>query len=160
MTTDGTLWTLAQADGAAPVRGVLGAEGSAAAPGGPAAPAGTAADGSPLPSGQAPASPFGGFFFPLLLGLMVVMIATSMLGGRKEKRKRADMLSSLGKHDRVQTLGGIIGTIVEIRGDELVLRVDESSNTRIRFARSAVQTVLKSGGLGGTIDADEEKPAA
>jgi preprotein translocase subunit YajC len=42
-------------------------------------------------------------------------------------------------------VGGIIGTVVDLTSTEMVLRVDESSNTRIRFARSAVQQVLREG---------------
>jgi preprotein translocase subunit YajC len=52
------------------------------------------------------------------------------------------MVSAIKKHDRVQTIGGVIGSVVEIKPDYVVLKVDESSNTRITFARSAVQQVL------------------
>jgi len=105
-----------------------------------------ASEGAGTPAGASP-SPTGP---PLLMiglfALMAVFIFTSMSSGRKEKKKRAAMMASLGKHDRVQTMGGIIGSIVEIKGDEVMLRVDEASNTRIRFARSAVQKVLNSSG--------------
>ena len=47
--------------------------------------------------------------------------------------------------DRVQTVGGEIGTVVDLTESEMTLRVDETSNTRIRFARSAIQQVLKEG---------------
>ncbi len=52
----------------------------------------------------------------------------------------------------MQTVGGVIGAIVEIKPDFVVLKVDESSNTRITFARSSVQQVLSSQG--------EEAPTA
>lgn len=77
----------------------------------------------------------------LLLGMMVMVT----LSGRKERKRRAALLASIKKQDRVQTAGGIIGTIVEMQGDEVVLRVDEGSNTKIRFARSAIQQVLREG---------------
>jgi preprotein translocase subunit YajC len=54
------------------------------------------------------------------------------------------MMNSLGKHDKVQTVGGLIGSIVELKGDEVLLRVDEASNTRVRIARTAVSKVLHS----------------
>lgn len=128
---------------------VLGAP-SGSAPAGPAGgggesgAAGTAAPGQGgPPAGTAPASPFG-MMLPLVFGLIIFMMITSMMSGRKEKKKRASMLEALKKRDRVQTYGGIIGTVVEMKDDELVLKVDESSNTRIRFSRSAIQQVLKS----------------
>jgi preprotein translocase subunit YajC len=81
--------------------------------------------------------------FVLVLGMLLVIVMTSVFGGRKDKKKRATMMSSLKRHDRVQTLGGIIGTVVEMKDDEVVLRVDEGTNTRIRFAKSAIQQVLR-----------------
>jgi preprotein translocase subunit YajC len=114
------------------------------------APAGEAAPGGQQPGGQAPPpTPFGGGFLFLLLGLFVFMLLLSSMGQRKEKKRRAEMLSSLGKHDRIQTMGGVIGTITELRGDEVVVKVDETTNTKIRFARSAVQAVLKKSGAPG-----------
>ncbi|MFG0257385.1 MAG: preprotein translocase subunit YajC [Phycisphaerales bacterium JB043] len=93
-----------------------------------------------------PVSPMGGLFFPLLIGMFLLMIVMSVFSGRKQKRQRAELLSSLGKHDKVQTVGGVIGTIVELKDSEIVLKVDEATNTKIRFARSSVQTVIKPAG--------------
>ena len=123
-------WPLVLAqDGVAPP-----ATGSAPAPAGDGAP-GTA-------TGPAPG---GGDLFPfLMLGFIVVLLMLTILGPRKEKKRRAEMMAALRKHDRVQTIGGVIGSIVEIKSDEIVLKVDESSNTRITFAKSAVQQVLES----------------
>lgn len=80
-----------------------------------------------------------------ILGLFLLMMILSGGAAKKEKKKRAEMMSSLGKHDRVQTVGGVIGTIVEIKDDEVVLSVDESTKTRIRFAKSSVTGVLRKG---------------
>ena len=48
------------------------------------------------------------------------------------------MLQSLEKNDRVRTIGGIIGTVVEVKGDEVRLKVDESNNTKMWFSSSAI----------------------
>jgi preprotein translocase subunit YajC len=56
------------------------------------------------------------------------------------------MLAALKKHDKVQTVGGVIGSIVELKPDYIVLKVDESANTRITFAKSAIQQVIASRG--------------
>lgn len=107
---------------------------------------GTAGDGNGAPAGNnPPASPFGGPFLVIMLALLLGMIVFSMFGQRREKKKRADMMSSIKKHDKVQTVGGVIGSIVEVKPDLVVLKVDESSNTRITFSRSAIQQVLSAG---------------
>ncbi len=48
------------------------------------------------------------------------------------------MVQSLAKNDKIRTIGGIIGTVVDIKGDEVTLKVDESNNTKIRIAASAI----------------------
>ncbi len=123
--------TLAQ-EGAAPV-----AETDAAAPG---------ADGTPItaPTGNSSGSPGFGNTMILVVVLLFVFIMFSFMGQRRDRKKRQAMLGSIKKHDRVQTIGGVIGSIVELKADTVVLRVDETTNTRITFARSAIQQVLSS----------------
>jgi len=87
-------------------------------------------------------SPFGGNMMLIFLLVLVVMWIFLMGGQRKEKKKRAALLAAVSKGAKVQTVGGILGTVVEVRDDELVVKVDENSNTRMRFSRSAIQNVI------------------
>ena len=121
-----------------------GAGATPSSPGGGQPLTGTQPPGGPAPGGAA-RDPFGGMFFPLLLVLIATMITFTVLGQRRDRKKRAALLGSVKKHDRVQTVGGVIGSIVEVKTDTVVLKVDETSNTRITFARSAVQQVLSGG---------------
>jgi preprotein translocase subunit YajC len=100
------------------------------------------ADGGAAGGGTA-AAPADGFLF-MLLPLILVMVLFSVFGQRKERKKREAMLGSIKKHDRVRTIGGVIGSVVEIKPDTVVLKVDESSNIRMTFTRDAVQQVLES----------------
>lgn len=107
-------------------------------------------EGEPLttPGGngtQAPQAGGGfGFIFTLMLLFLGMMLIMSIMGQRKERKKREALIASIKKHDKVQTIGGVVGTIMELKPETVVLKVDESSNTRITFARSAIQQVLKS----------------
>ena len=102
----------------------------------------TTSDGSATGEGQvAPGLFDGGGFFPMLMLLLVGMIVFSFFGGRKQKKRRASMLDSLAKRDEVLTRGGVFGTIVEIKPDRVVLKVDESSNTRITVLRDSIEQV-------------------
>lgn len=85
----------------------------------------------------------GGSMLIWLLPLALVFFMLSM-GGRKEKKKHAKLMAALSKGDKVKTVGGILGTIVEVRDDEVVVKVDENANTRLHFARSAIQAILES----------------
>lgn len=117
--------------------GVLGAPsggGTAAAPAGaPGAAGGAAAPGGGL-----------GIMMPILAVFMVFLIITTMTSGRKEKKRRAEMMASIGKRDRVQTVGGMIGNIIEIKGDEYLLETDRGTNSRAWIAKTAVSAVIRS----------------
>jgi preprotein translocase subunit YajC len=63
----------------------------------------------------------------------------------KERKKREEMLKTVKKNDRVVTVGGVMGTVQSVREDEVTLKVDESSNTKITFTRSAIQRIVSSG---------------
>jgi len=78
----------------------------------------------------------------VLILIMAVMWFFVLKGKRNQDKGRKDMLSQLKKGDRVQTIGGIIGTVVEAREDSVLVKVDESNNTKIRFSRPAIHRVL------------------
>lgn len=82
--------------------------------------------------------PFGNMVWVIWIALMLVMFFVVFRGPQKQKQERKKMVQSLQKNDRVQTIGGIFGTIVDIKGDEITLKVDESNNTKIKVASSAI----------------------
>lgn len=108
---------------------------------------------------QPPASPFGNIIWLFLL-LFLFMIGMQVFAGRKERKRRAEMLNSIRRHDRVQTVGGILGTVADVRGDEIIVKVDESTNTKVRIVRSAIQQVLKKSGEGSELESAETEKLA
>ncbi|QDU70722.1 preprotein translocase subunit YajC [Mucisphaera calidilacus] len=112
-------------------------------PAAPSAPGGVEGQpGTTDPTMQQQQATGGGFEFMMLifLGVMVLMLFFSWRSQSSEKKKREAMLSSLTKGAKVQTIGGILGTVTQLKDDEVVLRVDEG--TTLRFTRGAVQSVL------------------
>lgn len=57
---------------------------------------------------------------------------------RRRQKQQEKMIKALQKNDRVRTVGGILGTVVEVRENEIVLKVDESTNTKIRVVPGAI----------------------
>lgn len=93
-----------------------------------------------------PAPTGGDFFFRTFLPILLmigVFYWFMIRSGRKERQAHQNMLNSLKRNDRVQTVGGVYGTVVDVRDNEVVLKVDESSNVKIRFNRSAIKEVLR-----------------
>lgn len=95
-----------------------------------------------------PPSGLGSSGMTMLIGVMLFMMVFMILssrGKRKEENKRKNQLDALTKNDRVMTIGGIIGTVVNVRDNEIVVKVDESNNTKMTFLKKAIQQVLKEG---------------
>ena len=72
----------------------------------------------------------------LLIGIFwVVMI----LPQRKQQKKRNEMLNALKKGDKVITVGGIHGEVIELDDEDIRLRI--ADKVEVRMAKSAVSRV-------------------
>ena len=136
------VWMLAQTEtGQAPARigsepVQSGGETTVAVPDSPA--------GAPEGAQPKPSSPLL-TFLPFIV-VVVAMYFLMFRGPRKQQQQHRQMVQSLKKNDRVRTIGGIFGTIVDIRGDEVILKVDEQNNTKIRVSTSAIGKTLTQDG--------------
>ena len=115
-------------------------------PGAPAAaPATAGADAAATGAAAPQAAPAGPGFMIMMVVLLGAMILFSFVSARREKKKRAELLDNIKKHDKVLTIGGVVGTVVEMKDDSVVLKVDETSNTRITFTKTAISQVIQQG---------------
>ena len=95
------------------------------------------------PPMESTAPPWAQWFpFIVLMGLMFFFMISS---GRRQKREQQNMLNSLKQHDKVVTHSGILGTIVNISENEVTLKVDETTNSRMRVLKTAIASVVKAG---------------
>jgi preprotein translocase subunit YajC len=89
--------------------------------------------------GGGAASPFT-MFVPILLifGAMYFLLLRPQQ--KREQNQRLALLANLKKNDKVLTSGGIIGIVAVIndKEDEVTLKVDESSNVRLRVLKSSI----------------------
>ena len=62
----------------------------------------------------------------------------------RERASRQNLLDSLKKNDRVVTIGGIYGVVTNVQrdSDEVTIKVDEATNTKLRVTRSSIARVL------------------
>lgn len=65
---------------------------------------------------------------------------------KKEQEEKQKMLGGLKKNDRVVTTGGIYGTVVNVKDNEVTLRVDDQAKVKIRFRKAAVAAVVNQTG--------------
>jgi len=89
--------------------------------------------------------------FLVIFGIFYLLLIMPM---RKRQKKHQELLSKLTKGDRVITNGGIFGTVIEVEGDVLTLRIGEPK-VDIKVARSAVAGLAKDA---GSVDLSVSEP--
>jgi preprotein translocase subunit YajC len=83
----------------------------------------------------------------ILLGLLfvvfyVLLIRPQQKKERQRKNQREEMLKNLTKSDHVMTIGGMHGVVASVTDTDVVLKVDEKNDIRIRFGREAISKVV------------------
>lgn len=102
-----------------------------------------AATGKAAPTTQPAAAPANNSWFTfLMLGAAAILVIMLIRGPRKEEKKRKQMLATMKKGSRVVTIGGLVGSVVDVRDDVVVLKVDESANVKAHYLKSAISRVL------------------
>ena len=108
----------------------------------------TQAPGSQAPvPGQEKTAPAGGTSAQIMQLIFIIVIFAVMYfmfirGPKKQQQQQQEMIRSLQKNDRVRTVGGIIGTVVDVKDEYITLKVDETNNTKIRIVPGAISKNL------------------
>lgn len=82
---------------------------------------------------------FGGIF-PMLVIFMIFYIFL-ILPQQKKAKEHQKLLNSLKRHDRVLTSGGIYGTVINVRGDIVDVKIAE--NVQVEVLKSAISSVIR-----------------
>ena len=92
------------------------------------------------------AAPQGNLLFSLFPLLIILALGWFLMVRpmKRQEHERQQLLAALKKNDKVVTSGGLIGIIASIKekDDEVTLKVDESSNVRVRVTKSSIVRVL------------------
>jgi preprotein translocase subunit YajC len=78
----------------------------------------------------------------LLVAMFAILWFLLLRPQRKRDRQRNEMLDRVKKNDKVVTIGGIFGTVRWVKEDEIMLLVDDGTNTKLRMTRSAVARII------------------
>ena len=96
----------------------------------------------PPASGPAPKDPPAIIQFVPLILLVILFYVFMFRPNKGKEQKRTQMLSTLKKGDEVQTIGGEFGRVIETRDDRVLVKVDESTNTKIWYSKNAIHRVV------------------
>lgn len=90
----------------------------------------------------------GGILLPALIFFFVFYFFV-VRNKKKQDSERQKKLDAVTKGDQIETIGGLIGTVVSTDDKTVLLKVDENANVKMRFNRRAIHRVI-----------EEEKPAS
>jgi len=81
--------------------------------------------------------------FIMMIGIVYLMIIRPQ---QKQKKDHQKMLENLKINDKVVTNSGIIGKITNIKNEKgiVVLKVDDTTNTKIEFQKNSIVSILES----------------
>jgi preprotein translocase subunit YajC len=77
---------------------------------------------------------------PLLAVFFVAMYFLMIAPNQRKQKKWQEMLGKLKSGDKVTTNGGIRGTVLSVKDDAVVLRV-QPDGVKLEFVRSAIAAV-------------------
>jgi len=77
-------------------------------------------------------------------GLVILIFYFLIIRPQNKKQKDAKkMIEALKKGDKVVSIGGIHGTVVSVKDQSTVVKVDD--NTKLEFSKSAISSVVSEG---------------
>ena len=78
--------------------------------------------------------------FPLAL-IFIIFYFLLIRPQKQKEKEHLKMLEGINKNDEVVTLGGIHGTVVNVKEKTLILRIDE--NVKMEIEKSSVAYIKK-----------------
>ncbi len=88
--------------------------------------------------------PGGSWMLPGMILIALLFWFLFLRPQRKEQQQRQSMISNMKKNDRVVTVGGIYGVVTNVHreADEVTIKVDEATNTKLRVTLGAISRVI------------------
>ena len=82
----------------------------------------------------------GGMTSIIMIVAMIAVFYFLMIRPENKRKKEAEQMRSAVKNgDQVTTIGGIIGTVVDVKGDKFVMETS-ADQVRIEFAKWAISS--------------------
>jgi preprotein translocase subunit YajC len=60
---------------------------------------------------------------------------------KQKEKKRLEMITNVRKQDRIVTAGGVHGVVVTVKENDVIIRVDDAKDVKIKVDKSAITSV-------------------
>ena len=97
-----------------------------------------------LAQAEEPAGPGIASMLPGLIAIMVFFYFLILRPQKNKEQALRNMVANLKEKDRVVTIGGIHGVVTNVQRDrdEVTIRIDETTGTKLRVNTSAIARVV------------------
>ncbi len=85
---------------------------------------------------QGGAAAGGSSMFIMLIAIFAIFYFLMIRPESKRRKERQLMIDSLKRHDRVVTIGGLYGEVLDVHEDRVVLKI--SDGVKVEVAKSAI----------------------
>jgi preprotein translocase subunit YajC len=80
-------------------------------------------------------------FLPLMVIMFAVMYFLIIRPQKQKEKKRKEMISNVRKQDKVVTAGGVHGVVVSAKENEVIIRIDDTKDVKMKVDKSALTSV-------------------
>ena len=81
------------------------------------------------------------YIFPIIIIFLLFQFMFNPR--RRDEKRKAELVSTLKKNDRIVTIGGITGTVASVSEDRAFVTIKVEDNTRIKMLATSIQSVVK-----------------
>ncbi len=80
-------------------------------------------------------------FLPLMVIMFAVMYFLIIRPQKQKEKKRLEMISNVRKQDRIVTAGGVHAIVVSVKENDVIVRVDDAKDVKIKIDKSAITSI-------------------
>jgi len=80
-------------------------------------------------------------FLPLMIIMFAVMYFLIIRPQKQKEKKRKEMITNVRKQDRIVTAGGVHGVVVSVKKNEVIVRIDDAKDVKVKVDKSALTSV-------------------
>ncbi len=76
--------------------------------------------------------------FALMFAILYLLIIRPQ---RRKQKHLQEMIANVRKHDNVVTVGGVHGVVISVKEKEVIIRVDDNKDVKLKIDKSALTSV-------------------
>ena len=80
-------------------------------------------------------------FLTLMVIMLAVMYFLIIRQQKQKEKKRQAMITNVRKQDRIVTAGGVHGVVVSVKENEVIVRIDDAKDVKVKVDKSALTSV-------------------